>query len=127
MFGVFGLPVMGTVVLCIFVVLLGICLAGLGAAMLDGDDPFSTTLVILIGLVIGAIACAYIINEPDGYIGEAKYVENVMNYDKGSGSAMPIVEVEGKGRFPVDGSGIVSYEIGDMIPVECYDNSCNVR
>lgn len=128
MFGVFGIGVAGTVFGCILVVLLGFSLAVLGATIFDiDDDPFGTTLVILFGLVIGAIGCAYVISQPDGYVGEAKYVENAMNYEGGSGNAVPIVEVEGKGRFPVEGSGIVTYEIGDMIPVECYYNSCEVR
>ncbi len=129
MFGVFGIGVAGTVFGCILAFVLGFFLAMLGVAMLDinGDDPFGVTLIILLWLVIGAIGCAYVISQPDGYHGEAKYVENVMNYEGGSGSAVPIVEVEGKGRFPVEDAGIVSYEIGDMVPVECYYNSCDIR
>lgn len=129
MFGVFGIGVAGTVIGCILAFVLGFFLAMFGVAMLDidGDDPFGVTLIILLWLVIGAIGCAYVISQPDGYVGEAKYVENAMNYEGGSGMAVPIVEVEGKGRFPVEGSGIVSYEIGDMIPVECYYNSCDIR
>ena len=129
MFGVFGIGVAGTVFGCILAFVLGFFLTMLGAAMLgiDGDDPFGVTLIILLWLVIGAIGCAYVISQPDGYVGEAKYVENAMNYEGGSGTAVPIVEVEGKGRFPLDDAGIVSYEIGDMIPVECYYNSCDIR
>lgn len=129
MFGVFGIGVAGTVIGCILAFVLGFFLAMLGVAMLDidGDDPFGVTLIILLWLVIGAIGCAYVISQPDGYVGEAKYVENAMNYEGGSGTAVPIVEVEGKGRFPVEGSGIVSYEIGDMVPVQCYYNSCDIR
>ena len=129
MVGVFGIGVAGTVLGCILAIVLGFVLAGLGAAITeaDGDDPFVITLMLLTTFVLGGFGCAYVISQPDGYVGEAKYVENAMNYEGGSGTAVPIVEVEGKGRFPVEGSGIVSYEIGDMIPVECYYNSCDIR
>lgn len=129
MFGVFGIGVAGTVFGCILAIVLGISLAMLGAVILgfDGDDPLSIALTTLLAIVIGSLGCAYVIGQPDGYIGEAKYVENSMTYEGGSGTAVPIVEVEGKGRFQVKGSGIVSYEIGDMIPIECYYNYCDIR
>lgn len=129
MFGVFGLHVSGTVVLCILAVMAGFIIPMLGAAITDadGDDPFVITLIIMAGIVLGGFGCTYVISQPDGYVGEAKYVENVMNYERGSGMAVPIVEVEGKGRFPLDDAGIVSYEIGDMVPVECYGNTCDIR
>lgn len=128
MFGVFGADVFMVAVMCILAVMAGIALAGLFTLILNIDsDPFEAVVFILIALMIGALGCAYIISQPDGYVGEAKYVENTMNYEEGSGTAVPIVEVEGKGRFPVDGSGIVSYEVGDMIPVECYYDACDVK
>lgn len=128
MFGVFGIGLATTVTLCILAIVLGLFIAMLGAAIFyPDDDTFNIGLIGLVGLVIGAIGCAIVIAQPDGYVGEAKYVENAMNYEEGSGMAVPIVEVEGKGRFPVDGSGIVSYEIGDMVPVECYGNYCDVK
>ena len=129
MFGVFGIGMAGTVLGCILAVVLGFSLAGLGAAILgiDVDEPFGVSLFVLLTTVFVGVGCAYVISQPDGYHGEAKYVENVMNYEGGSGMAVPIVEVEGKGRFPLDDAGIVSYEIGDMVPVECYGNTCDIR
>lgn len=127
MFGAFGADVFMVVVMCILVVMIGISLAGLLTLALGLDDPIGAYLFTMTALVIGGFGCAYIISQPDGYVGEAKYVENTVRYEGGSGSAVPIVEVEGKGRFPVNGSGIVSYEIGDMVPVECYYDSCKVR
>ena len=128
MFGVFGAGLAGTVMMCILAVLVGFIIPMLGAAFTDadGDDPFVITLIIMAGIVLGGFGCTYVISQPDGYVGEAKYVENVMNYEGGSGTAVPIVEVEGKGRFPMEDAGIVSYEIGDMVPVQCYYDTCEV-
>lgn len=128
MFGVFGADVSTVVMMCILAVLIGIVIGGLLILMTGlADDPIGVYVFTLAALVIGGFGCTYIISQPDGYVGEAKYIENTVRYEGGSGSAVPIVEVEGKGRFPVDGSGIVSYEIGDMIPVECYFDSCKVK
>lgn len=128
MFGVFGADVFTVVVMCILVVMIGIALAGL-FTLTTGivDDPMGGYVFAMIVIMVGGLGCTYIISQPDGYVGEAKYVENAVEYNGGSGSAVPIVEVEGKGRFPVEGSGIVSYEIGDMIPVECYYDICDVK
>lgn len=127
MFGVFGLSLAATVVMCLLAITLGLSLAMFGAALFyEGGGIINDTLIVLVGFMIGAVGCVFIIAQPDGYVGEAKYVEDSIYYERGVARVSPTVEVEDKGRFPVKGSEIVMYEIGDMIPVECYDNFCKV-
>lgn len=128
MFGVFGADVFMVVVMCIAAVLVGVVIGGILILMTGlADHPIEGYVFAMTVIVVGGLGCTYAISQPDGYVGEAKYVENTVNYEGGSGSAVPIVEVEGKGRFQVNGSGIVSYEIGDMVPVECYFDTCKVK